>query len=232
MINAASKQTQNVFKLSGSLVTITTLHLLKNSLTAFKQQLQDTISKSPQFFQHAPIILDLSGLADPIKLNNFITPLRQAGIIPVGIRSQDEDLIKQASELNIAVFPANTKTDTKPTPENKTEKPHRKSKLITSPVRSGQQIYAPEADLIIIGPVSHGAEILADGHIHVYGPVRGRVLAGVMGDSSARIFCKSLDAELISIAGRYKVSENIPSTEQDAYIQILLDDDQLKIEHI
>ena len=81
--------------------------------------------------------------------------------------------------------------------------------MISEPVRSGQQIYAPNGDLLVLAPVSHGAELLADGHIHIYGPLRGRALAGVTGDTEARIFCQSLEAELISIAGQYKISEDL-----------------------
>jgi septum site-determining protein MinC len=83
------------------------------------------------------------------------------------------------------------------------------TRVISEPVRSGQQIYVPNGDLLVLAPVSHGAELLADGHIHIYGPLRGRALAGVTGDTEARIFCQSLEAELISIAGQYKISEDL-----------------------
>ncbi|MFN3075980.1 MAG: septum site-determining protein MinC [Alphaproteobacteria bacterium] len=84
----------------------------------------------------------------------------------------------------------------------------RPSRLITEPVRSGQVVYAHDSDLIVMAAVSSGAELLADGHIHVYGPLRGRALAGVGGDTGARIFCRSLEAELVSVAGLYKLSDN------------------------
>ena len=104
-----------------------------------------------------------------------------------------------------------TPTEALPTADQETDTEIRGSntKLITEPVRSGQQIYARGADLIVLAPVSHGAELLADGHIHIYGPLRGRALAGVTGDETARIFCQYLEAELISIAGQYKISEDI-----------------------
>jgi septum site-determining protein MinC len=96
-------------------------------------------------------------------------------------------------------------------------------------VRSGQQIYAAGGDLVIIAPVSAGAEILADGNIHVYGPLRGRALAGVKGDTSARIFCQSLEAELVSIAGNYKVNEDLQKEHWKGNIQARLEGDQLVI---
>ena len=81
------------------------------------------------------------------------------------------------------------------------------SRLITTPIRSGQQVYAQGGDLIIAASVSPGAELLADGNIHVYGTLRGRALAGINGNENARIFCYGLEAELVSIAGQYKVFE-------------------------
>ena len=98
-----------------------------------------------------------------------------------------------------------------------------KNKVITTPVRSGQQIYAQGGDLIVISSVGNGAELLADGNIHIYGPMRGRALAGILGDESTHIFCHSLEAELISIAGQYQVSEvlrNTPYWKQGTHISL------------
>ena len=97
------------------------------------------------------------------------------------------------------------------------------------PVRSGTQIYARGGDLIVTAAVSPGAEIMADGNIHVYGALRGRALAGVAGDIGARIFCTRLEAELVSIAGRYLVSEQLPVEHQGGAVQIALLDDRLTI---
>ena len=88
------------------------------------------------------------------------------------------------------------------------------ARIVTEPVRSGTQIYARGGDLIVTAAVSPGAELVADGNIHVYGPLRGRALAGASGDTSARIFCSRLEAELVSIAGRYLVSEQLPAEHQ------------------
>src|SRR5260221_653284 len=96
-------------------------------------------------------------------------------------------------------------------------------------VRSGTQIYARGTDLIVTAAVSPGAELVADGNIHVYGTLRGRALAGARGDASARIFCSRLEAELISIAGRYLVSEQIPQDQRGFPVEIALVDEQLTI---
>jgi len=102
--------------------------------------------------------------------------------------------------------------------------------LMTRPVRSGQQVYARETDLIVMGQVGPGAEVIADNHIHVYGPLRGRALCGVSGNTEARIFCQSLEAELVSVAGNYRVLESIPEDLRGKPAQIWLDQERLNIE--
>jgi len=102
--------------------------------------------------------------------------------------------------------------------------------LVTKPVRSGQQIYARETDLIIMGQVSPGAEVIADNNIHIYGPLRGRALCGVSGNTNTRIFCQSLEAELVSVAGNYRMLETIPAELRGKPAQIWLDKDRLNIE--
>lgn len=104
--------------------------------------------------------------------------------------------------------------------------------LVTRPVRSGQRVYAAGGDLSVIAPVSSGAELMADGNIHVYGPLRGRAMAGMQGDAKARIFCQDLQAELISVAGHYRVSENIPEDLRGVPVQIYLDQKVLRIEKL
>ena len=103
------------------------------------------------------------------------------------------------------------------------------ARLVTEPVRSGTQIYARGTDLIVTAAVSAGAELVADGHIHVYAALRGRALAGASGDVEARIFCSRLEAELVSIAGRYLVNEQLPPEQRGSAVHIALVDDQLTV---
>jgi septum site-determining protein MinC len=114
-------------------------------------------------------------------------------------------------------------------PSTPVEINHQPSKIVTTPIRSGQQVYAPGGDLIIMAAVSAGAEVLADGNIHVYGALRGRALAGVKGDTSARIFCQSLEAELVSIAGTFKVDEDLRNEHWKTAVQIGRDEGALCI---
>lgn len=109
---------------------------------------------------------------------------------------------------------------------------HRPSKVVTKPVRSGQQVYAEGADLILMAPVSEGAEVLADGHIHVYGTLRGRALAGVKGDLDARIFCQQLEAELVSVAGQFVLNDKIRENCWKKPAQIYLKEESIQVEEI
>jgi septum site-determining protein MinC len=104
------------------------------------------------------------------------------------------------------------------------------TKIIDQPVRSGQRIYAPGGDLIVIAQVSPGAEIMADGNIHVYGALKGRALAGVQGNLDARIYCTDLQAQLIAIGGHYRTSEDEDVALQGRLVQVYLKDDSLTVD--
>jgi septum site-determining protein MinC len=103
------------------------------------------------------------------------------------------------------------------------------SQMQVHPVRSGQQVYAQGRDLTVCATVGHGAEVIADGSIHVYGSLRGRALAGARGETTARIFCREFNAELVAIAGHYKVLESIPSELAGKPVQVWLENDKLQM---
>lgn len=107
-----------------------------------------------------------------------------------------------------------------------------KTLVVTEPVRSGQQVYARDADLIVCATVNAGAEILADGHIHVYGALRGKALAGVAGDKGARVFCQKFDPELVSIAGHYRIADQIEPALVGGRVMVRVGDDQLAFERL
>ena len=104
------------------------------------------------------------------------------------------------------------------------------SQIHAQPVRSGQQLYAKQRDLVVTSTIGAGAEVIADGSIHVYGALRGRALAGALGDTTTRIFCSEFHAELIAIAGRYRVLEDVPAELRGKPVQARLDDEQLVLE--
>lgn len=227
-------QTRAAFELKGSLFTLTVLHLLSNDLESLAQQLEHQAQQTPNLFKNMPVVIDLQkvGKTAMLEFNLLQQYLRQHGLIPVGVRnaSPEQLVAARAAGLAILASPASSKTTkAKPTATAAAGNASSNSMLtqvITSPVRSGQQVYARGANLVILASVNHGAEVLADGHIHVYGPLAGRALAGITGDTTARIFCQKLDAELISIAGYYRLSDDLPAV-QAPMVQVYLENEKL-----
>ena len=219
------------FELKGSLFTLTVLYLRRMDREAIDHYLAEKVKQAPGFFQNAPVVIDLETLAagTPVDFKALHDLLRKHGLIPVGVRHADPEGQVAAVLAGLPIMPegraaaAAKKTET-------SEPVTQRNKLITQPVRSGQQIYAAEGDLVLLGPVSAGAEVLADGNIHIYGPLRGRALAGVKGDTKARIFCQQLAAELVSIAGQYRVIEQLEATVRGKAVQIYLSENRLIIE--
>ena len=239
----AALDSEACFKLKGSRVTMTILELYRYDYKSFNATLSSTVSSAPDFFQQTPVILSL----EKCPADNFIDFIelgelcREYGMIPVAVRGGSEEQIVSANVAGLPSLPPASISSRGPdTTEPKAETaveirevevevPISANKVITTPVRSGQQIYAPGGDLVVLAPVSAGAEILADGNIHVYAPLRGRALAGVKGDDSARIFCQSLEAELISISGNYKVNEDLQGSLWKQAVKAELEGDQLII---
>lgn len=229
------------FQLKGGQFTLTVVQLLSTTFDTLIQELQEKIQQAPKFFNHAPVILDCQKVSEEgckIDFKSLSHILREARLIPVGVRGANKQQQTAAilaglavmSDENIRERSAESSQTTAVSVESQNANELSASlgtptRLITQPVRSGQQIYVPNGDLIVTAQVSHGAELLADGHIHVYGPLRGRALAGITGDVNARIFCESLEAELVSIAGRYLPSEALkePYWKQPVCIRLLQD---------
>lgn len=218
------------FKLKGRLYTLTVLQVVSSKLIDFAQQLDETITQAPKLFENAPVVLDFSQLKNQdINLQEMCRIIREQGIIPVAVQGVDPLLETLAQCQGLAVLKSSATQD-RSLELSTAEQPAMAStpaKIITQPVRSGQQVVAKGSDLIITSSVSHGAELLADGNIHVYGALRGRALAGISGNTDARIFCRSLDAELISIAGYYRLSDAIEA--QKGACQVFLDNEQIQI---
>ena len=210
---------------------------------AFEFQLGEQVRRSPRFFLNAPVVLDLRGAAEFTHELEFVAAretLRRHTLTLIGIQNAQPAQLEAAALVGLASFapnstqprgarptePASNTTVSLPRPASPAPA---KSRLVTQPVRSGTQIYARGADLVVTAAVSAGAEIMADGNIHVYAALRGRALAGAGGDAEARIFCSRLEAELISIAGRYLVSDQLPPEQRGFPVQIALVDDRLTI---
>lgn len=233
------------FQLKGSLFTLTVLQLLQPDVDNFEAQLRDLVETAPKFFNYAPVVIDLQLLPTMHYAIDFAAmsdTLRSFKMIPVGIRGGTEDHNQAAMSAGLAVLAVSKNEETKAPPTSakaestdadsseEATSTKTKTKLVTKPVRSGQQIYSQGGDLIVLAPVSHGAELLADGNIHIYAPLRGRALAGISGDEHARIFCSSLEAELISVAGHYIINETLMQNYQQKPHQIYLEHGKLRIQ--
>lgn len=224
------------FKLKGRLYTLTVMHILDVDIELFECQLLESVLQAPRLFDNTPVVLDCSAIdSDKLDLQLFCQRMREHRLIPVGVQGGGALLNTLAQCQGIAVLHTDL-SHSKPRKSKKHESsPDQsdqietiKTKLLTSPVRSGQQVVSKGGDLVITASVSHGAELLADGNIHVYGALRGRALAGIVGNKQARIFCQSLDAELVSIAGFYRLSDAIEPLSGPC--QIFLQDDHIQIE--
>jgi septum site-determining protein MinC len=129
-----------------------------------------------------------------------------------------------------AVEESTSSQDKNPAPQAKQESLMKNAMTVDRPVRSGQQIYAANADMTVLAPTSAGSEIMADGSIHIYGALRGRVLAGARGNESARIYCQSLQAELVAIAGRYQLLDELDTPLKGKPAMIRLEGEKLVVE--
>ena len=229
----AAAENREPFELKGSLFTLTVMHLRQTDKAAIGHHLANKVKQAPDFFKHAPVVIDLDTLEEAEGTPDFAglhDLLREQGMIPVGVRNGRSKLQAAAVLAGLPILP-----ETRPPVAKKPEKlekpaPLSRTKMVTQPVRSGQQVYAPGGDLILLGQISAGAEVLADGNIHIYGALRGRALAGVKGDAKARIFCQHLAAELVSIAGQYRVIEELDVDIRGKSVQMYLSEDRLIIE--
>ena len=196
---------------------------------ALAAALAEQVARSPAFFTNVPVVLDLKSClgcteaADFVLLKNL---LRCHRLVAVGV--QNASALQQPAALaaDLAVFPSG---GGRGAARGERKANASRTRLVTQPVRSGTQIYAKGGDLVVAAPVSAGAELIADGNVHVYGALRGRAIAGAAGDRGARIFVQRLEAELLAIAGRYIVSEAIAPEFLKQPAQVALVDDRLQI---
>lgn len=229
------------------------LHIHTTEVPDILQALAVKRDEAPQFFLHSPLVLDCKSLGEAsqeLDFKKLHAGIRALSFVPVGVRHLDSAATDVATLAGWAVLrDSNAKQTTlKVQQENRevadeqdasnTAPAHTQSaqpvtervKVINRPVRSGQQVYAAQGDIVVLSQTGAGSEVLADGSVHVYGSISGRVLAGVNGDRSARIFCQGLDAELISIAGVYQLLDEIDTPLKGQPAMIHLEGDKLIIE--
>lgn len=235
-------------------VGIANVRVRRVDAAALCDELERRVRAAPQMFARAAVVLDLGqllDLPDDGAVDALLEAVRSAGMLPVGLAygtSETEALAKRMGLPLIAKFRAAYEPQTDrprpadPAPRAEPAQPAAASEPSSllpgsmtgalhhaGSVRSGQQVYARDRDLIITGAVANGAEVIADGNIHIYGGLRGRAMAGAQGDEKARIFVSDFRAELVAIAGQYRVFEQIPDDLEGQSVQCWLESDKLLI---
>lgn len=229
-------------EIKGSMFTLPVMRLYSADVQAIGKDLSSRLAQHLSFFENAPVVIDLEHLKageGVLEFSVLAALLRSHQLVPVAVRQGTEAQNQAAVAAGLAVLkggsPAVVSTGRKgadPAPKSEAaaapQAVARPSRVVRQPVRSGQQIYAQGGDLIVLAPVNAGAEVIADGNIHVYAPLRGRALAGVLGDVHARIFAQAMEAELLAIAGHYQVyEESLPVTVRGKAVQVYLEGTQL-----
>ena len=230
--------------LNFSLLVIT---VESEDLSILADELNKKRIMAPDFFQHAAVVVNIATESlnlDFLQIRKIIT---EHSFILAGVSGELSDSQKEFLHVQqIAILRSSKKQISREivieekeaeVSDNETQATtfatnEAKTQVFKGRVRSGQQIYAKECDLVISGDVSAGAEVIADGNIHIYGALRGRALAGAMGDKSASVFCQLLAPELVSIAGVYKLSEALPSEYIGKSCIVALQDEQLVLDSL
>jgi septum site-determining protein MinC len=252
---AAATPVRTAFEFKGTVSTLAVLKLLTERIDLLDQELGKKIGKLPTFFLHAPVVIDLSPLeeiAEPIDFASMVQVLRRHNLVPVAVRNATAPqrrgaiasglgvlhgeasryLREQEAEPGGVTTAVTSNSDHVEAPLNAVASdagkvPLRESMIVSQPVRGGQIVYAQQCDLIVLTSVNAGAEVIADGHIHIYGPLRGRALAGAVGNEHARIFCAQLNPELIGVAGQYLLPDEIPKDFIGKSVHVALQDKHL-----
>ncbi|ELY2765768.1 septum site-determining protein MinC [Cronobacter malonaticus] len=223
-------------ELKGSSFTLSVVHLHDAHPEVIRKALEEKIAQAPAFLKNAPVVVNVAGLDGSINWQQLHQTFIDSGLHLVGISGCQDDALKaEISRAGLALLtegkasaPRAAKPAEAPVPPAPTAA--LRTRLIDLPVRSGQRIYAPGTDLVVTSHVSAGAELIADGNIHVYGTMRGRALAGASGDKEAQIFSTNLAAELVSIAGVYWLSDQIPAEFYNKAARLRLADGALTVQ--
>lgn len=213
-------------------------------------ELTGRVASAPQFFERTAVCLDLSALEkepSTSDMRGVFDAVRRAGMLAVGLAHGTAAVDALARSLDVPVltqFRVQGKaTPVQPPPVKEVPKAapppveappvlHPPSLMQHQPVRSGQRVYARNSDLVVTATVGAGAEVIADGCVHIYGTLRGRAVAGARGEVTARVFCQEFHAELISIAGVFRVFETLPPELAGKPVQAWLDGDDLRFARI
>jgi septum site-determining protein MinC len=263
----SGRSKNQAFELKGMVAPLTVLCLRTTDMAVIAKQLLAKVAQMPQFFQDAPVLIDLGGLGEDggrLPFGELAAVLRCSKMVPVAVTNAEGDARSRAAAAGfgyvappapraggrevavpVEAVPEPVQEEVTPAAPQATPPPEaaparreaafapaahparivqRPPMIIRQPVRSGQLVYAEGTDLLVLAPVNSGAEVVADGHVHIYSTLRGRAVAGAQGMTDARIFCQKLDAELLAIAGAYLLSDDLPPECKGKPAQIHLED--------
>jgi septum site-determining protein MinC len=238
------------FDLKGTMASFTVLRLRSTDVELVERQLRVKTAQLPSLFLDAPVLVDLGPLGDEassLPLGELVRVLRACKLVPVAAANVPDDLRGALSDAGMGLWraplggrpqrPTLDEDLETPAPEPAApvtaappaRAPFTGPVVVTKPVRGGQIVHARDNDLVVLAPVNPGAQVIADGHLHIYAPLRGRAVAGASGLPGARIFCQKLEAELVAVSGAYVSAEEIPSGLRGRAVQVFLENGECRI---
>ena len=223
------------------------------SISVLESALHQMTAGAPDFFDDEFAVIDIETIREQtLEWDRLIPLLRQHGLRPVAVRharEDDHDIIRSHGlSIDVVSKPRSNGAEASEAAPVAAAQPveapplaaepqivyrNNPAMVVDTPVRAGQRIYARGADLIITAAVNNGAEVIADGSIHIYAPLRGRALAGATGNTAARIFASTMEPELVSIAGIYRTFENgFPPLQANHPVQVRLNGDSIEVSSV
>ena len=234
------------FEIKSATLPLVSVLLKSADLQVLSADMQTRFGDTPGFFDNDPVLIDLHAVDQAVDMNALLQLLRRYQMNPVALRAGNPS--QEAAATLAGLFVTSEARVLPSTPDTSVSQEvvrevirevevvrevasaGQSALVVDKPLRSGQQVYARGRDLVVLAMVNPGAEVMADGHIHVYAPLRGKAIAGAKGDTSARIFAASLEAELVSIAGVYRTSDTpLPKEVAGKPAQVWLADDKLQM---
>ena len=239
-------------------VGIANLRVRTLDVVQLAAEMRDRVQRAPNLFARAAVVLDFGGLSRTPSFDEasaLVDGLCEAGVLPVALAYGTKEIEALSQQLGLPLLakfraqyepvadapvgaapaaipappPARQELAAEAAPAKPVAANAGPGLVQKTPVRSGQQVYADNRDLTVLSAVGAGAEVIADGSIHIYGALRGRALAGAQGNENARIFCREFHAELVAVAGHYKVLEDIPKELRGKAVQVWLENGHIKL---
>lgn len=234
------------FDLKSAQLPVLSMVLRETDVRALIDDLDKRLADDPDFFDNDPVLIDLSHVADAaqeIDFSALVAALRAHRTVPVAVRGGNAKQMADAHDLGLTAAP-----DMVPARRIEPEvrevirevevtvevpAPRADALIVDKPLRSGQRVYAKGSDIVVLAMVSYGAEVIADGNVHVYAPLRGRAVAGASGNTEARIFSTCMEAQLLSIAGIYRTIEtDLPPDVAGKAAKVHLEGEKIIIEPV